>query len=65
MNMIAHYYPRIYNQSFMLYAIIDAVNQNIFIGSSRKNINPIDCGKCHEKNAVWVMEFKWAAHFLY
>lgn len=62
MNVIAHNYPSIHNQSFFRDTIVEAFNQNIFVLRMRKHINSVYRCKANEINSLRIAKFVFAAH---
>jgi hypothetical protein len=48
MNVVGHDAPGIFSQPFVLNAIVQAVNYNVFIGRPGKNIYPVYSNKRDE-----------------
>ena len=64
MNMVTHNAPCIDFQPFIFYAIVEAINNQIFINRSGQRVYPVNCRKGYKIQFLLIVDLIVSAHDL-
>lgn len=62
MDVIGHQAPGIYLQAFYPLTVTEAVENNITVTFSGKDIDPFSYGECYEVSAFGIMKLVFSGH---